>query len=349
LRRGNLRISFNLKKDVIALESNGIKDSTNDDDRFNHRWRENHLWVCIPIKFDFYLAFNGNNERHKFCALFQFLPPFEVINDINEFTPIVVDIIFPLANGGNYRQDETMLFNIREISNFPHRSACGRAMIWLISFDDFQKFCRDIRQTTAGLSPVILPTSSQREGDTHLFVKSHAIFATYESPSQVIEGASEVMDDITELHPDIFAKRGCFKNIHGVFSPPPFVDSSNRVGIRIGLHSHSESILGWVEGFGDVLIKLVKLTTCPIELVEGIIQRMHMLYYPNGEENGKETKDSKGARNTRAHKRRVPRKPQKGNQDITSKPEEVKPQTLPDHHCGDCNAKNTHSGSLEDV
>ena len=74
-----------------------------------------------------------------------------------------------------------------------------------------------------------------------------------------------------------------------------------------------------------------------------------MLYYPYGEKSEKETKNSKGARDTRAHKERISRKSKKGNQINASQLEEVGIRTSPDRRFGDCNAKNTHSGSPEDA
>jgi hypothetical protein len=75
-----------------------------------------------------------------------------------------------------------------------------------------------------------------------------------------------------------------------------------------------------------------------------------MLYYPYGEDNGKETKDSKGARDTCAHEKRVPRQSQKSNQEINaSQLEEVGIQTSHAPRFGGYTAKNTHLGSLEDV
>lgn len=75
-----------------------------------------------------------------------------------------------------------------------------------------------------------------------------------------------------------------------------------------------------------------------------------MLYYPQGDNNGKDTKDSKRARNTRANKARVPRQSKEGDQAPTcSQPEEVKSQTSPVPRFGGYTAKHTRLGSLEDV
>ncbi len=87
---------------------------------------------------------------------------------------------------------------------------------------------------------------------------------------------------------------------------------------------------------------------CPL-VFEPPIFIHDVLQYPYGEESGKDTKDSKGARDTRAHKRRIPRQPKEGSKVNASQPEEVKPQTSSSPRSGDYTAKNTHSGSLEDV
>ena len=79
----------------------------------------------------------------------------------------------------------------------------------------------------------------------------------------------------------------------------------------------------------------------------------HMLYYPQGDNNGREeTKDSKRTRNSHTNTRRIRTESKKGNkprQIKLSQPEEVTPQTSPDHHPCGYNAKNTHLGSPEDV
>ena len=75
-----------------------------------------------------------------------------------------------------------------------------------------------------------------------------------------------------------------------------------------------------------------------------------MLYYPIGDNNGKkDTKDPQRTRDTRANEKRLPRQSKKGNQVNAPQPEEVKPQTSHALRFGGYTAKNTHSGSLEDV
>ena len=97
-------------------------------------------------------------------------------------------------------------------------------------------------------------------------------------------------------------------------------------------------------------IQIGQMFTSPFNPLISAIQRLHKLYYPQGEDYGrKETKDSEGARDTRAPKGRVRTQSKKGSQVNVPKSEEVGTQTLPDLHPGDCNAKHTHLGSLEDV
>ena len=111
----------------------------------------------------------------------------------------------------------------------------------------------------------------------------------------------------------------------------------------------------------------VSLNKSPDAFLEGIqvgfssssfqsnaIQRVHMLQYPQGESNAREeAKDSKGVRDTRTPKKRVPKESKEGqrtHQAINSRqPSEVEPQTSPDRHSGDYISKHTHSGRLEDV
>ncbi len=75
----------------------------------------------------------------------------------------------------------------------------------------------------------------------------------------------------------------------------------------------------------------LEMFVCSVDFEKRAIERMHMLKYPQGETNArKETKDSKGARDSRAHKGRFPKQPQKGCQEVISlQSEEVKSQISP--------------------
>ncbi|MFC2024104.1 hypothetical protein ACFLTJ_00775 [Chloroflexota bacterium] len=91
-------------------------------------------------------------------------------------------------------------------------------------------------------------------------------------------------------------------------------------------------------------LKVIDAVVCPTKPIYQYLGDVR-----HHEKETSKTKNTQGVRDTRTHKRRLSKEPQEGDQIITSKPEEVESQTSPDHHFGDCNAKNTHSGSLEDV
>ncbi len=99
--------------------------------------------------------------------------------------------------------------------------------------------------------------------------------------------------------------------------------------------------------------KSVNFSLCSSNLEAWAIERMHMLYYLQGDTYGrKEAKDSKGTRDTRTHKRRIRAQSEKGGEDRqvnAPKPEEVASQTSHAHHSGGCTANNTRLGSLEDA
>ncbi len=162
-------------------------------------------------------------------------------------------------------------------------------------------------------------------------------------PNEVVKATSEIMEKIScnESEPIIHLRERLNRyNIPRAITP--YIENSV-VGVLfnpdITIRFENVEVL-----FGPAEFRP---NTCKICRSNG-----HILYYPYGEENGKETKDSKGARNTRAHKERIPRQSKKGSkaeQVNASKPEEVKSQTLSDPRSGGYTAKNTHSGSLEDV
>lgn len=80
-------------------------------------------------------------------------------------------------------------------------------------------------------------------------------------------------------------------------------------------------------------IQIRQVYACPFNPLISAIQRLHMLYYPKGDNDGeKETKYSQGARDTRAHKRRVRAQSKEGcktEQVNAPKPEEVEFQISP--------------------
>lgn len=97
------------------------------------------------------------------------------------------------------------------------------------------------------------------------------------------------------------------------------------------------------------LIDVYHVLLCPLNLE---IPAIHMLNSEYEEGKSEDAKNSKGTRDSHTNTRGVRTKSKKGNkprQITTSQPEEVTPQTSPDHHHGDYTAKNTHLGSPEDV
>jgi len=164
--------------------------------------------------------------------------------------------------------------------------------------------------------------------------------------NKIIESSPKVIDDFA--YDDTKYSWGEFwresENKKGSRTSPPLKP------YKLCLFGSTLEIL--IEKDTNSPMQINDVVICPTEPLISAIQRVHMLYYHCGGKSGKETKDTKGTRDSYTDTRRVRAKSKKGNkprQITPSQPEEVTPQTLPDHHRGDYNAKNTHLGSPEDV
>jgi len=151
---------------------------------------------------------------------------------------------------------------------------------------------------------------------------------------QMVEGASKVMNDISSNHrkADVgfWERFNCYNVPHAI---TPYIEHTG-IGLRF-----NPSVKFRYEA-SAVFLGPHELSPYSSEVCNS---NSHMLYYPYGEANGrKETKDSQRARDTRAHKERVPRQSKKGSkveQVNASQLGEVKTQTLHDLRCGGYNAK----------
>ncbi len=175
------------------------------------------------------------------------------------------------------------------------------------------------------------------DGEINSFVET-GVLDDPELPEQMVKCRTQVIANISD------DKNG----INGNFFP--FLEPEHMLSLIV-IDFNSVDNLIWVTFKKPLnqVIQNLEMISCSAEFEKRAIQRVHMLQYPYGEESGKETKDSEGARDTRAHKGRIPRKSEKGDKINASQLEEVKSQASHDLHHGGCNAKNTHSGSLEDV
>lgn len=159
-------------------------------------------------------------------------------------------------------------------------------------------------------------------------------------PDEVIKSRTEVMQNITYDRTNS-PRNGFYLNS---------VDISRL--IRIGLSATDE----WfsVLPCADEVIERLHVIRRPTDFKVWPIEWVHMLYYPQGDNSGREeeAKDSQRVRNTRTHKRGVRAQSKEGGKDnqITARqPEEVKSQTSHARRSGGCTANNTRLGSLEDA
>jgi hypothetical protein len=155
-------------------------------------------------------------------------------------------------------------------------------------------------------------------------------------PGDIIESRSELVEDISNnespFEGDWFS--------HVWVANPAII-------FKIVLNIDSVRLA--IEETSDFFVEDIKVFLRPQNTAEGPSHWLHMLQYPYGEESEKDTKDSEGARYTRAHQERVYREFGEGDQVNARPPEEVEPQASHDLRSGGYTAKNTHSGSLEDV
>ena len=103
----------------------------------------------------------------------------------------------------------------------------------------------------------------------------------------------------------------------------------------------------------DGILKEIEVRIGPIHFQPDTIQRMHELNYIHEQEEVKDSENTEGARDSRAHEGRVRdglRRGGEAGKEITgSPPEEGLTRTSPDHHPDGCTATHTHSGNPEDA
>lgn len=220
-RKGYLKINFNLSKHLFAGVSDFIEGDL-DCHSINSRWWLKQGAAEDWLRCDYTLKANlsftdfatGKNERQDFCALLDLPPEFKMHNAPDQFSSFVFDIKIPRLRQSDDRQDSTMLINVREVSKVPHSSACGRAMIWLIPFDDFLEVIRHSRQEVVDSPPVVFATLGHRKGDVALLTSRQLLFAACrdEKPSQVVKRTPKVVENLTESHTDVITESGGTSN-----------------------------------------------------------------------------------------------------------------------------------------
>lgn len=286
-RKGYLSISFDLGKHMFAgvsdvIEGDLDRHSISSQRRFNQGAAENWLRCDYALKVD--LSFTdfttSKDDRQDFCALLDLSSEFKMHNAPDQFSPFIFNIEIPRLRQSGNRQDNTMLVNVREISKVPHSSACGRATIWLIPFDDFHEVFRHSRQEVVDSPPVALSTSGHRKGDAALLSSRQLLFATWRDkrPSQVVKRTPKVMENLAESHTDVIAEGGGTGNTQCKSRPRTLVSRPDWFSIRIGFDINDDWVAVWVESSQQVAVEVGELSLCPIELVRDAIKRMHVLY-----------------------------------------------------------------------
>lgn len=286
-RKGYLKISFDLSKHTFAGVSDVIKGDL-DRRSISSRWRLNQGAAEDWLRRDYALKANlsftdfatSKDDRQDFCALLDLSSEFKMHNTPDQFGSFVFDIEIPRLRQSDDRQDSTMLINIREISKVPHSSAYGRAMIWLIPFDDFQEVIRHSRQKDVDSIPVVSSTSGHRKGNVALQFSRQLIFAACrdEKPSQVVKRTPKVMENLAESHTDVITESGGTGNTQCKSRPWALVSRTDFFSIRIGFDIADDWVEVWVESAQQVAVEVAELSLCPIQLIRDSIKWIHMLY-----------------------------------------------------------------------
>ncbi len=254
------------------------------------------------------------------------------------------DLIDIVRNNRLIGVEGSVLVPVRESGNASKVTSINRsAIVWLRSLNDCPRISigrYPIQDTSLRvfLSELdflqeLIPIVKNRE---LIDITRFLTISKDKLPDQMVERRTEVMDKVTDDQSEAqirFRNRVARYDVPGVITP--YVEQAN-IGVYfkpdIKFRFQSVQMLFGPPEFGSNASEVGSSNS-------------HMLYHPYGEESGKETKDSKGARDTRAHKGRVRAQSQEGcktRQVNASKPEEVESQTSLVPRSGGYTAKNTH-------
>ena len=208
------------------------------------------------------------------------------------------------------------------------------SFVWLVGLETLNESYGTFREAIEQFQTLIKSFRSDAERE-HYFIQSSLRQTRKVSklPDNVIQDTTEIVDAISSN--DAQAQWKLFPKLR--FDPQKLIDS---ITIFLGHH------FVWyaIEEPCDLSVEVVHVQLRPTKA-----QTVLLEVSIHGQASSTKAKNSKGARDTRAHKGRVRAQSKKGSQVNVPKSEEVGTQTLPDLHSGDCNAKHTHLGSLEDV
>lgn len=184
-------------------------------------------------------------------------------------------------------------------------------------------------------------TFTIKNGEVDKFAEG-GVLEKPELPEQMVKSRAKVVADISDN------KRNIGRNSFKLLKPENILSC---IAVSFNLIDN----LVWVS-FEKPLNQAthsLEMISCSAEFEKTAIKRMHMLQYPYGEENGrKETKDTRGTRDSHPNTRRIRAQSKKGSkaeQVNASKPVEVTLQTLSAPRFGGYTAKHIRSGRLEDA
>lgn len=316
------------------------------------QYKSGSMEMHIHMGWDAINGVIGENNRN-YCIILKTIGEITNINAIQQANTTIqgnsIDREFPsgittTASDGTKLTVLVSIFETAHYSQDIHNRITK--IIKLRSYDD----CPSLRVHTSKGFVKFIPKGIIDHELTTLILEKDVFGANWEtnvipilfrnaSDDDIIKCTSQVMYEITEYDGNHGIRLlSDLETIPDLIFAIRIDDTGEIVRIAACIHDGSE-------------INVFHVLFSPPELEPPIIHRM--LYYNNGEENGKEeTKDSEGTRNTCSNSRGFREEPEEGSssrQPANQQPEEVGYQTSLDHHHDGCIAKNTHSGSLEDA
>jgi hypothetical protein len=353
-------------REIRFKQSNNLRDSFGNqiknkaDWLLFELWRQTESWSERYKRMDLRIHMHVRGELEAFCAIFQYVEDAQNIDRMIDFTPPTNR---PRASSNACDMYNPMLVHIVNlfkpkegaISSTPFGQVNGweqyttDAIVWLQPLNECLMFRSE--QSNCISPPLrfeISPINVYRELKPFVHCNCFRFISTIQKSKlidKIVEGTPEIMSNLTNETTPL--KRGFKREWDAIYLKAIDILSRYRI-----MFCPDDTMFGFFEEGSLHRSESIDFSLCSSELELHAIQRMHMLYYHHGGESEKDTKDSKRTRDSYTNTRRVRTESKEGNkprQITTSQPEEVTPQTSPDHHHGDYNAKNTHLGSPEDV
>lgn len=210
------------------------------------------------------------------CATFQFLPVPHPIEPTGATSTYEVEFHLGIHENEASRNQSPVLVGVGERLKGAHRTTDGRAVVWLKPLDECD-YIGVIHSGEVGRESAleVLPVGSHRELDIFLGASPQGAESRrrHKRPGNVINGAAEVVNDLSDLDTDLDGKRGNFRDYQRV---------GRRATIRLGAQLTCDSVSGWIHFTPDALYERVVLLLGVLDFEASPVQSPHKAPPPNG-------------------------------------------------------------------